>query len=37
LGPGGSILDGGEMIAAEVEEVVDPIVSGEEAGPGQLT
>ena len=31
LGPGGSILDGGDVIAAEVEEVVDPIVGGEEA------
>ena len=31
LGPGGSILTGGEVIAAEVEEVVDLIVSGEEA------
>src|SRR5215211_7822715 len=29
LGPGGSILDGGEVIAAEVEEVVDLVVSGE--------
>ena len=31
LGPGGSILVGGEVIAAEVEQVVDPIVRGEEA------
>ena len=31
LGSGGSILTGGEVIAAEVEEVVDLIVSGEEA------
>src|SRR5215218_824150 len=31
LGPGGSILAGGAVIAAEVEEVVDPIVGGEEA------
>src|SRR4051812_17786516 len=31
LGPGGSILDGGAVIAAEVEEIVDLIVSGEEA------
>ena len=31
LGPGGSILDSGEVIAAEVEEVVDRIVGGEEA------
>src|SRR5215204_5013842 len=31
LGPGGSILTGGAVIAAEVEEVVDLIVSGEEA------
>jgi len=31
LGPGGSILGDGEVIAAEGEEVVDPIVGGEEA------
>src|SRR3954467_7614570 len=31
LGPGGSILAGGEVIAAEMEQVVDLIVSGEEA------
>src|SRR5215204_5114716 len=31
LGPGGSILAGGAVIAAEVEEDVDPIVGGEEA------
>src|SRR3954463_8109761 len=31
LGPGGSILTGGAAIAAEVEQVVDLIVSGEEA------
>src|SRR4051794_4610153 len=31
LGPGGSILTGGPVIAAEVEQVVDLIVSGEEA------
>ena len=31
LSPGGSILAGGEVIAAEVEQVVDLIVSGEEA------
>jgi len=31
LGPGGSILDGGAVIAAEVEEVVDLVVSGEKA------
>ena len=31
LGPGGSILDGGAVIAADVEQVVDLIVSGEEA------
>src|SRR5215203_4134276 len=31
LGSGGSILDGREVIAAEVEQVVDPIVGGEEA------
>jgi hypothetical protein len=30
LGPGGSILGGGEVIAAEVEEGVDLIVGGEE-------
>src|SRR3954471_9588590 len=30
LGPGGSILRGGKVIAAEVEEVVDLIVGGEE-------
>ena len=30
LGPGGSILGGGEVIAAEVKEVVDLIVDGEE-------
>jgi hypothetical protein len=30
LGSGGSILDGGAVIAAEVEEIVDLIVSGEE-------
>jgi hypothetical protein len=29
LGPGGSILAGGEVIAAEVKEVVDLIVGGE--------
>ena len=29
LGPGGSVLAGGEVIAAEVEEVVDLVVSGE--------
>jgi hypothetical protein len=37
LGSGGSILAGGEVIAAEVEEVADLIVGGEEglslAGP----
>ena len=31
LGSGGSILGGGAVIAAEVEEVVDLIVSREEA------
>jgi len=31
LGSGGSILVGGEVITAEVEEIVDLIVSGEEA------
>jgi hypothetical protein len=31
LGPGGSILDGGAVIAAEVEEIVDPIMGGEKA------
>ena len=31
LGSGGSILDGGAVIAAEVEQVVDLVVSGEEA------
>ena len=31
LGPGGSILVGGDVVAAEVEEVVDPIVGREEA------
>jgi hypothetical protein len=30
LGPGGSIVRGGKVIAAEVEEVVDLIVGGEE-------
>ena len=31
LGPGGSILDGWNFMAAEQEEVVDPVVGGEEA------
>src|SRR4051794_20530199 len=31
LGPGGSILGGGAVIAAKVEEIVDPIVGREEA------
>src|SRR5215207_6082030 len=31
LGPGGSVLGGRAVIAAEVEEVVDPVVGGEEA------
>jgi hypothetical protein len=30
LGPGGSILGGGKVIAAEMKEVVDLIVGGEE-------
>ena len=29
LGAGGSILIGGDMVAAEIEEVVDLIVGGE--------
>ncbi len=31
LGPGGSILRSWNLMAAELEEVVDPVVSGEEA------
>jgi hypothetical protein len=31
LGPGGSILIGLKVVAAEGEEVVDPVVGGEEA------
>ena len=31
LGPGGSILVGRDVIAAEVEEIVDPVMGGEEA------
>jgi hypothetical protein len=31
LGSGGSVLSGGAVIAAEVEEIVDPIMGGEEA------
>src|SRR4051794_16564772 len=31
LGPGGAILTGGAVIAAEVEEIVDPVMGGEEA------
>src|SRR3954464_1899380 len=31
LGPGGSILASGEVIAAEVEEIVDPVMGREEA------
>ena len=31
LGPGGSILGGGAVIAAEVEQVVDLIMDGEKA------
>jgi hypothetical protein len=30
LGPGGSILGGGKLITAEMKEVVDLIVGGEE-------
>jgi hypothetical protein len=29
LGPGGSIVRGGKVIAAEVEEIVDPVMSRE--------
>src|SRR3982751_1705499 len=31
LGSGGSLLGGGAVIAAEVEEIVDPVMGGEEA------
>jgi hypothetical protein len=31
LGSGGPILAGCDVIAAEVEEIVDPVVGGEEA------
>jgi hypothetical protein len=31
LGPGGSVLGGRAVIAAEVEEIVDPVMGGEEA------
>jgi len=31
LGSGGAILTGGAVIAAEVEEIVDPVMGGEEA------
>jgi hypothetical protein len=31
LGPGGSILIGGDVIATEVEQVVDLVMGGEEA------
>ena len=31
LGPGGSVLGGGAVIAAEMEQVIDLIMSGEEA------
>ena len=31
LGPSGSILGGRKVIAAEMEEVADPVVGGEEA------
>ncbi len=30
LGPGGTILGGGHLMTAEVEEVVDPVMGGEE-------
>jgi len=30
LGPGGSILRGGHSVTAEVEEVVDPVMGGQE-------
>jgi len=30
LGPGGSVLGGWNMVAAEVEEVADPIMRGKE-------
>ena len=31
LGPGSSILIGGDVIAADVEQIVDPVMGGEEA------
>ena len=31
LGPGGSILIGGDVVAAEVEQVVDLVMGGEKA------
>ena len=31
LGPGGSVMGGGEVVATEVEEVVGSVVGGEEA------
>ncbi len=31
LGPGGSILDGWNCVAAEMEEVADPVMGGQEA------
>jgi hypothetical protein len=31
LDPGGSILGSGHLMTAEVEEVVDPVVGGQEA------
>src|ERR1700758_1697650 len=31
LGPGSSILIGGDVIAVEVEQIVDPVMGGEEA------
>lgn len=30
LGPGGSVLGGWNMVAAEVKKVANPVVSGEE-------
>ena len=31
LGPGGSILGDGYLMAAEAEEIVDPVMGGQEA------
>ncbi|MBV8892985.1 MAG: hypothetical protein JO266_13625 [Acidobacteria bacterium] len=31
LGPGSSILIGGDVIAAEVEQIVNPVMGGEKA------